>query len=97
MPTTIAAIDRTVTVTATGPCASRCSPNIVTALRTARERGLVTIGFTGSGGEALAGLCDHLLIAPSDDTPIIQQIHLTVAHGICDEVEQAMMGEVLRK
>ena len=73
------------------------SPNILTALRTARERGLVTIGFTGSGGEALAGLCDYLLIAPSDDTPIVQQIHLTVAHGICDEVEQAMMGEVLRK
>src|SRR5438477_1704003 len=73
------------------------SLNVLAALRTARERGLVTIGFTGSGGEALAGLCDHLLIAPSDDTAIVQQIHLTVAHGICDEVEQAMMGEVLRK
>jgi D-sedoheptulose 7-phosphate isomerase len=72
------------------------SPNILAALRTARERGLVTIGFTGRG-EALATLCDHVLIAPSDDTPIIQQIHLTFAHGICDEIEQAIMGEVLRK
>src|SRR3954447_26027769 len=27
------------------------SPNILTALRTARERGLVTVGFTGSKGE----------------------------------------------
>jgi len=35
--------------------------------------------------------CDHLLIAPSDDTPVIQQIHLAVAHGICDEIEQSMM------
>src|SRR5437763_804362 len=72
------------------------SLNVLAALRTARERGLITIGFTGNS-EALAALCDHLLIAPSDDTPIIQQIHLTVAHGICDEIEQAMMGEVLRK
>ena len=72
------------------------SLNVLAALRTARERGLITIGFTGKG-EALAALCDHLLIAPSDDTAIIQQIHLTVAHGICDEIEQAMMGEVLRK
>src|SRR2546423_3307031 len=72
------------------------SLNILAALRTARERGLVTIGFTGRG-EALAALCDHVLIAPSDDTPIIQQIHLTFAHGICDEIEQAMMGEVLRE
>ena len=67
------------------------SPNILAALRSARERGLVTIGFTGSKGDALAALCDHLLVAPSDDTPVVQQIHLAVAHGICDEIEQAMM------
>jgi D-sedoheptulose 7-phosphate isomerase len=67
------------------------SPNILAALRSARERGLVTIGFTGSKGDALGALCDHLLVAPSDDTPVVQQIHLAVAHGICDEIEQAMM------
>jgi len=67
------------------------SPNILAALRTARQRGLVTIGFTGSKGDALGALCDHLLVAPSDDTPVVQQIHLAVAHGICDEIEQAMM------
>jgi D-sedoheptulose 7-phosphate isomerase len=69
------------------------SPNILAALRTARERGLVTIGFTGSRGEALGAFCDHLLVSPSDDTPVIQQIHLTVAHGICDDIEQALMRE----
>ena len=68
------------------------SPNILAALRKAREQGLITIGFTGSKGEAMGAACDHLLIAPSDDTPVIQQIHLAVAHGICDEIEQAMMG-----
>jgi D-sedoheptulose 7-phosphate isomerase len=69
------------------------SPNILAALRTARERGLVTIGFTGNKGETLSMLCDHLLVAPSDDTAIIQQIHLAVAHGICDGVEQTLMRE----
>jgi D-sedoheptulose 7-phosphate isomerase len=73
------------------------SANILAALRTARERGLVTIGFTGAKGEALGVLCDHLLVAPSDDTPIVQQIHLTVAHGICDEIEQTLMRETARK
>jgi D-sedoheptulose 7-phosphate isomerase len=67
------------------------SPNILAALRLARERGLVTIGFTGSKGENLRALCDHLLLAPSDDTPVIQQIHLAVAHGLCDEIEQSLM------
>jgi D-sedoheptulose 7-phosphate isomerase len=73
------------------------SANILVALRTAREHGLVTIGFTGAKGEALGALCDHLLVAPSDDTPIVQQIHLTVAHGICDEIEQTLMRETARK
>ena len=73
------------------------SPNILAALRSARKRGLVTIGFTGSKGEALGALCDHLLVAPSDDTPVIQQIHLAIAHGICDEIEQTMMREASRK
>jgi D-sedoheptulose 7-phosphate isomerase len=67
------------------------SPNILAALRGARERGLATIGFTGSNGDAMGALCDHLLVAPSDDTAVVQQIHLAVAHGICDEIEQAMM------
>jgi D-sedoheptulose 7-phosphate isomerase len=69
------------------------SPNILAALRKARERGLVTIGFTGTRGEALAAHCDHLFVSPSDDTPVVQQIHLTIAHGICDEIEQTLMRE----
>ena len=73
------------------------SPNILAALRTARQRGLVTIGFTGTRGEALGELCDHLLVAPSADTPIVQQIHLAVAHGICDEIEQTLMREAAKK
>jgi D-sedoheptulose 7-phosphate isomerase len=67
------------------------SPNILAALRTARQRGLISIGFTGTGGEAMRPHCDHLFVAPSDDTAVIQQIHLTALHGICDVVERAMM------
>ena len=67
------------------------SANIVAALKKARERGLVTVGFTGAAGTAMGTDCDHLLIAPSDDTPVVQQIHLAVGHGICDEIEQTMM------
>jgi D-sedoheptulose 7-phosphate isomerase len=73
------------------------SPNIVAALRAARARGLVTVGFTGSQGESLRALCDHLLVAPCDETAIVQQIHLAVAHGICDEIEQTMMREAQGK
>ncbi len=67
------------------------SPNILAALRTARERGLVTIGFTGTGGETLRAHCDHVFVSPSNDTPVIQQIHLTAAHALCDAIERALM------
>ena len=73
------------------------SLNILAALRKARERGLVTIGFTGSQGTAMGADCDHLLVAPTDDTPVVQQIHLAIGHGICDEIEQTMMRETSTK
>src|SRR3981189_2201422 len=73
------------------------SANILAALKKARERGLVTVGFTGSKGVAMGTDCDHLLVAPSDDTPVVQQIHLAIGHGICDEIEQTLMREASRK
>jgi D-sedoheptulose 7-phosphate isomerase len=66
------------------------STNVLAALRAARAQGLVTVGFTGSNGQAMGADCDHLLIAPADEAAIIQQIHLAVAHGICDFIEQTM-------
>jgi D-sedoheptulose 7-phosphate isomerase len=67
------------------------SPNILAALKAAREQGIVTIGFTGIKGESMRALCDHLLIAPSDEAAIIQQVHMVAAHAICGEVEHALM------
>ena len=69
------------------------SPSILNALREARKRGLVTVGFTGTKGLAMGELCDELLVAPSDDTPLIQQIHLATAHGICETIEADLMRE----
>jgi D-sedoheptulose 7-phosphate isomerase len=67
------------------------SPNILAALKAARQHGLVTVGFTGAKGTGLAASCDHLLVAPSDDTAVIQQIHMAFAHGICEVIEQTLM------
>jgi D-sedoheptulose 7-phosphate isomerase len=67
------------------------SPNILAALKTARQHGLVTVGFTGAKGTTLAASCDHLLVAPSEDTAVIQQIHMAFAHGICEVIERTLM------
>jgi len=69
------------------------SPNVLTALRAAREMGIVTIGFTGASGGSMGDLCDICLQAPSDETPQIQQIHIVAYHAVCGEVEKAMFGK----
>jgi D-sedoheptulose 7-phosphate isomerase len=69
------------------------SPNIIAALKAAREMGLATVGFTGSGTRAMAAFCDLCLCAPSDETPQIQQIHIVAAHAICGLVESELFGK----
>lgn len=68
------------------------SPNILAALKVARDLGVTTIGFTGMKGETMRAACDHLFVAPTDDTPVVQQIHMMAMHAICDDVEQALIG-----
>lgn len=69
------------------------SKNIVKAFETAREKGMITIGFTGSTGGKLKDLSDHLINIPSDDTPRIQESHITVGHIICQFVEEIYFAE----
>ena len=63
------------------------SPNVVAALREARAMGLVTIGFSGSRGGALASLVDHALLVPSDTTARIQEMHILIGHMLCGALE----------
>jgi D-sedoheptulose 7-phosphate isomerase len=68
------------------------SPNILAALKTARDMGVTTVGFTGVKGDSMRASCDQLFVAPTDDTPVVQQIHMMAMHAICDDVEQALIG-----
>lgn len=47
------------------------SPNILAALRMAREIGVTTVGFTGAKGDSMRASCDHLFVSPTEDTPVI--------------------------
>lgn len=73
------------------------SRNILLAIEAAREKGLKVIGFTGEAGGAMARLCDLALEAPSDTTPIIQQIHLAAAHILCTLVEERLFPREARR
>lgn len=69
------------------------SPNILKALRTAREMGLVTVGMTGNRGEAITQLVDHCVEIPSACTPNIQEGHIVVGHIICGLIEAAIFPQ----
>ena len=72
---------------------SGTSPNVIRAMKAARARHLVTVGFTGAGGGAMAALSDVLLCAPSSLTPVVQQIHMVAAHIVCSLVERVIFPQ----
>jgi D-sedoheptulose 7-phosphate isomerase len=64
------------------------SKNIVAAFEVAKEKGMITMGFTGEGGGIMKPLSDYLINVPSTDTPRIQESHIMLGHIICELVEE---------
>lgn len=69
------------------------SPNILKALETARERGLITVGMTGMQAGMMSEHCDFVINIPSKETPKIQECHIMLGHIICSMIEDALFGE----
>ena len=67
------------------------SPNIISALKLAKELDCRTIGFSGKDGGAFNDLCDVNLVVASDDTPRIQEMHILIGHTICQLIDNAFI------
>jgi D-sedoheptulose 7-phosphate isomerase len=68
------------------------SKGILNAVQVSRERGAVAIGFTGKDGGLLKDVVDICLKIPSNNTPRIQECHITVGHILCSIVEKELFG-----
>jgi D-sedoheptulose 7-phosphate isomerase len=77
---------------AVGLSTSGSSGNVVRALETAREHGLVTVAFTGAGGGKVAGVVDVCVRVPSEDTPRVQELCMLLGHTLCEIVERELSG-----
>ncbi len=64
------------------------SGNIVKAFEAARQKKVITVGFTGETGGKMKPLSDFLFNVPSTDTPRIQESHILLGHIICELVEK---------
>lgn len=69
------------------------SPCILAALKAARQRKIVTVGFTGLAGADMIKLCNIALVAPSHDTPRIQEVHGLAGHILCELIEARLFGK----
>lgn len=69
------------------------SANIIAALKTAKNTGLFTVGFTGQTGGLMPEYCDLILNAPSQETPKIQECHIIVGHIVCAMIEESIFGK----
>ncbi|MFW9972505.1 MAG: SIS domain-containing protein [Candidatus Odinarchaeota archaeon] len=77
---------------AIGISTSGNSPNVIKGLIKAKERGAITIGFTGQKENQIEKIVSFCLKIPSKDTPRIQEGHITVGHIICYLVEKELFG-----
>ncbi len=78
---------------AIGMSTSGRSANVLRAITTARQRGMMTVGLTGADGVDLAEAADLCLRVPADDTARIQECSMLVAHIVCEIVEQEMFPQ----
>jgi D-sedoheptulose 7-phosphate isomerase len=69
------------------------SVNIIKALEQAKEIGMISVALTGDSGGKMKGICDYLINVPSNDTPRIQETHITVGHIICQLVEAELFKQ----
>lgn len=68
------------------------SENVIRAVVQAKEMGITTICLLGGSGGKLKDLCHLALIAPTNNTQRIQEVHITLGHIICESVEQMLYG-----
>ena len=68
------------------------SPNCRKAVEWSQANGVTTVAFTGTKGADFAALCDHAFVVASDDTPHVQEAHITLGHALCALAEAAIYG-----
>ena len=68
------------------------SPNVLRAVRAAREIGIKTVALAGRDGGKLAEMADLALVVTARSTQRIQETHITIGHILCELIEDALFG-----
>jgi D-sedoheptulose 7-phosphate isomerase len=68
------------------------SANLLAAVEAAREIGMRSWALTGPGPNPLGDLTDEAVCCPSDDSQIVQELHLVSVHLLCEYVDRTLPG-----
>ena len=74
---------------AIGISTSGSSPNVLRALETGTDRGLITVALTGRGGEA-GKIATHHIAVEEERTARVQEVHATLLHVMCELMEMEL-------
>ncbi len=66
------------------------SPNILQATVEARRQKMLILALIGSGGGQLAAMADVAVVVPSDEMPVIEDVHMSVCHVLVNELKAAV-------
>ena len=66
------------------------SPNILEALKECKKIGVKSILFSGRDGGQAKELADYCLTVPGALTSTIQEVHILLAHSLCQCVEDTL-------
>jgi D-sedoheptulose 7-phosphate isomerase len=66
------------------------SANILRALEQCQRLRVSSIVFSGRGGGSAAALADHCVVAPGSATSTVQELHIVLAHTLCECIEAAV-------
>ena len=69
------------------------SPNLIYALETAHDRGMMTIAFSGKDGGRFPDIADYCFTVPSFSIHRIQEVHATLIHVLWDMIHVAIGEE----
>jgi len=75
-----------------GVTTSGRSPNILKALEQCRVQDVLSVLFCGRDGGPAKALADYCVVAPGVATSTIQEVHIVLAHTLCECVERAVFG-----
>ncbi len=64
------------------------SPNVIQAVAAAHKGGCRTIALSGGGGGELARKADRAIVVPSDETAVIQELHIVIIHLLCELIDK---------